>query len=104
MRRAVHDSTARVDEDRRLLFTCPACPIRVVRRGWSNGIIEASLLAEAFLPSFYPTYIPLTHTLNTMSLPDIVTNPDAVLGDDVAWRFKRAPDYSKTRKWYEASE
>ncbi len=39
-----------------------------------------------------------------MSLPDIVTNPDAVLGDNVAWRFKRAPDYSKTRKWYEESE
>lgn len=39
-----------------------------------------------------------------MSLPDIVTDPNAVLKDDVAWRFKRAPDYSKTRKWYEESE
>jgi hypothetical protein len=39
-----------------------------------------------------------------MSLPDIVTSPDAVLGDNVAWRFKRGPDYSKTRKWYEESE
>ncbi|BEI82281.1 hypothetical protein CcaverHIS002_0301490 [Cutaneotrichosporon cavernicola] len=39
-----------------------------------------------------------------MSLPDIVTNPDAVLGDKVAWRFKRAPNYSKTRKWYEETK
>lgn len=39
-----------------------------------------------------------------MSLPDLATNPDAVLQDDVAWRFKRAPDYSKTRKYYEESE
>ncbi|EKC98941.1 hypothetical protein A1Q2_06695 [Trichosporon asahii var. asahii CBS 8904] len=39
-----------------------------------------------------------------MSLPDLATNPDAVLGDDVAWRFKRAPDYSKTRKYFEESE
>lgn len=39
-----------------------------------------------------------------MSLPDLATNPDAVLGDDVSWRFKRAPDYSKTRKYFEESE
>lgn len=39
-----------------------------------------------------------------MSLPDLATDPDAVLKDDVSWRFKRAPDYSKTRKYYEESE
>lgn len=33
------------------------------------------------------------------ALPDYLTNPDAVLGDnDAKWRYGRAPDYSKTRK------
>lgn len=37
-------------------------------------------------------------------LPDVVLNPDAVLGDDgVQWRNKRAPDYSKTRKFWAES-
>ncbi len=38
-----------------------------------------------------------------MSLPDYVTDADAVLKDDVKWRFGRAPDYTKTRQFYEDS-
>jgi len=35
------------------------------------------------------------------ALPDYLTNPDAVLGDnDAKWRYGRAPDYSKTRKMF----
>ena len=34
------------------------------------------------------------------ALPDYVLDPDAVLKDDVAWRYGRAPDYSKTRIFY----
>lgn len=38
-------------------------------------------------------------------LPDLVLNPDAVLGDEgVEWRHKRAPDYSKTRKFWAESK
>ena len=37
-------------------------------------------------------------------LPDVVLSPDAVLGDDsAAWRHGRAPDYSKTRKFFAES-
>lgn len=39
-----------------------------------------------------------------MSLPDLATNPDAVLSDNVSWRFGRAPDYTKTRDFFEKSE
>ncbi|EFQ98969.1 hypothetical protein MGYG_01981 [Nannizzia gypsea CBS 118893] len=35
------------------------------------------------------------------ALPDYVLDPDAVLKDDINWRYGRAPDYSKTRKEYE---
>ncbi|EEP82034.1 conserved hypothetical protein [Uncinocarpus reesii 1704] len=38
------------------------------------------------------------------ALPDYVLDCDAVLKDDVAWRYGRAPDYSKTRKVYEAGK
>lgn len=39
------------------------------------------------------------------ALPDYLTNPDAVLGDeDAKWRYGRAPDYSKTRKVFAESE
>ncbi|KAL9080331.1 MAG: hypothetical protein Q9157_000859 [Trypethelium eluteriae] len=35
------------------------------------------------------------------SLPDYVLNPNAVLQDsEAAWRYGRAPDYSKTRQFY----
>jgi hypothetical protein len=38
-------------------------------------------------------------------LPDYLTNPDAVLGDnDAKWRYGRAPDYSKTRKVFAESK
>jgi hypothetical protein len=37
-------------------------------------------------------------------LPDYVLDPNAVLGDDVAWRYKRAPSYTKTREYYEQSK
>lgn len=33
------------------------------------------------------------------ALPDYLTDPDAVLKDaEAQWRYKKAPDYSKTRK------
>ncbi|KAF2262417.1 hypothetical protein CC78DRAFT_561338 [Lojkania enalia] len=39
------------------------------------------------------------------SLPDYLTDPDAVLGDTQAdWRYGRAPDYSKTRKMFEETK
>jgi hypothetical protein len=39
------------------------------------------------------------------ALPDYLTNPDAVLGDnDAKWRYGRAPDYSKTRKVFSESK
>ncbi|KAJ4369206.1 hypothetical protein N0V83_006291 [Neocucurbitaria cava] len=39
------------------------------------------------------------------SLPDYLTNPDAVLGDkDAKWRYGRPPDYSKTRKAFEETK
>jgi hypothetical protein len=39
------------------------------------------------------------------SLPDYVTDPDAVLKDkNVNWRYGRAPDYSKTRKVFAESK
>lgn len=39
------------------------------------------------------------------SLPDYLTDPDAVLKDtEVNWRYGRAPDYSKTRKVFLESE
>ncbi|KAL3487325.1 hypothetical protein BJX62DRAFT_228121 [Aspergillus germanicus] len=37
-------------------------------------------------------------------LPDYVLDPNAVLGDDVAWRYKRAPSYTKTREYYEQTK
>lgn len=37
-------------------------------------------------------------------LPDYVLDPDAVLKDTTAaWRHGNAPDYSKTRAFYEKS-
>lgn len=32
--------------------------------------------------------------------PDYATDPDAVLKDDVKWRFGRPPSYAKTREFY----
>lgn len=38
------------------------------------------------------------------ALPDYVVSPNAVLQDaSAAWRYGRAPDYSKTRKFYAES-
>lgn len=38
-------------------------------------------------------------------LPDYMTDANAVLKDaDVKWRYNRAPDYNKTRKYYSESE
>lgn len=38
------------------------------------------------------------------ALPDVVLSPDAVIGDSTAaWRHGRAPDYSKTRKFWAES-
>jgi hypothetical protein len=43
----------------------------------------------------------MAETTPAPALPDVVLNPDAVLGDSEAnWRHGRAPDYSKTRKFY----
>lgn len=39
------------------------------------------------------------------SVPDYVLDPNAVLKDKVdSWRYGRAPDYSKTRSYYEESK
>lgn len=39
------------------------------------------------------------------ALPDFYTDANAVLKDeDVQWRFGRAPDYSKTRKFWTESK
>ncbi|RSL79574.1 hypothetical protein CEP52_017505 [Fusarium oligoseptatum] len=39
------------------------------------------------------------------TLPDYFLSPDAVLKDDVAWRFGRKPDYTRTRKaWRDTKE
>lgn len=39
------------------------------------------------------------------TLPDYLTDPDAVLKDAQAkWRYGRAPDYSKTRKVFAESK
>ena len=39
------------------------------------------------------------------ALPDYVLNPNAVLQDQqAAWRYGRAPDYSKTRRFYYESK
>ncbi|KAF2155545.1 hypothetical protein K461DRAFT_290566 [Myriangium duriaei CBS 260.36] len=39
------------------------------------------------------------------ALPDYLTNPDATLGDkDAAWRYGKAPDYSKTREVWEQTK
>lgn len=41
----------------------------------------------------------------TPSVPDFLASPNAVFGDEgVAWRYGKAPDYSKTRKVWEESE
>ena len=46
----------------------------------------------------------MTEAAPAPELPDLVLNPDAVLGDEgVQWRNKRAPDYSKTRKFWAES-
>ena len=38
----------------------------------------------------------------TPALPDYVLDPDAVLKDtDAEWRYKRVPNYSKTRTFFE---
>lgn len=37
-------------------------------------------------------------------LPDYATNYDAVLGDEVQWRYGKPPDYSQTRKFWADSE
>lgn len=39
----------------------------------------------------------------TPKIPDYLASPNAVFGDEgVAWRYGRAPDYTKTRKvWAE---
>lgn len=48
---------------------------------------------------------PLPPTEAPPSLPDYLTDPDSVLKDqNVEWRHGRAPDYSKTRQFYEASK
>lgn len=37
-----------------------------------------------------------------MALPDYVLDPNAVTNDlDAAWRYNRAPNYSKTRAFFE---
>jgi len=39
------------------------------------------------------------------AVPDFLSDPDAVLKDtNVTWRLGRAPDYTKTRKYFEESE
>lgn len=41
----------------------------------------------------------------TPSLPDYLLTPNATLKDDSAkWRYGKAPDYTTTRKVYEASK
>jgi hypothetical protein len=42
---------------------------------------------------------------NAETLPDYVLDDNAVLKDDVAsWRYGKAPDYSKTRAFYQDSK
>lgn len=39
------------------------------------------------------------------SLPDYMTDPNAVLGDhDSEWRYGKAPDYTNTRRVFSESE
>lgn len=47
---------------------------------------------------------PVREAQATSGLPDWVTDPNAVLGDNATWRYGRAPDYSQTRKMFEESE
>jgi hypothetical protein len=44
-----------------------------------------------------------TPATETPGLPDYVLDPNAVLKDTAAWRYGQAPDYSNTRKVFEAS-
>jgi len=40
-----------------------------------------------------------------MTLPDIASNPDAVLSDvNCAWRHNLPPSYKRTREYYNQSE
>jgi hypothetical protein len=42
---------------------------------------------------------------NEQTLPDFVLDDNAVLKDDEAsWRYGKAPDYSKTRAFYQESK
>lgn len=46
-----------------------------------------------------------TATEPAPALPDYVTSPNAVFGDEgVEWRYGKPPDYSKTRMFWEESE
>lgn len=79
---------------------CPGTPplVGIIKKltGPSNGTLPPELL-HPFLP---PT--PVSQR-TIMSIPDYMTNPDAVLQDDVAWRHKMAPNYKKTREFYNES-
>ena len=37
-------------------------------------------------------------------VPDYMLDPDAIVKDDVTWRYGQPPDYSKTRRIYRESE
>ena len=41
---------------------------------------------------------------STSALPDYLVDPNAVLKDEAAWRYGRAPDYTNTRAVYEKCE
>ncbi|KAK2749252.1 hypothetical protein FQN57_006868 [Myotisia sp. PD_48] len=46
-----------------------------------------------------------TESAPAPGLPDYVLNQDAVLGDsEAAWRYGRAPDYSKTRAFFQETK
>ncbi|KAI5916982.1 hypothetical protein F4810DRAFT_718895 [Camillea tinctor] len=40
----------------------------------------------------------------TTDLPDYMTDPNAVLCDNAEWRYGKAPDYTKTRKFFAESK
>lgn len=35
-----------------------------------------------------------------MTVPDYASNPNAVLADNVKWRFNHTPNYSRARKLF----
>lgn len=92
-----------------------------VSPGWINPLLLSPLFSSSFLRvstsrgGLTPqgTFLLFDYTMTNTevqepapaALPDYLTDPDAVLKDaEAKWRYGRAPDYSKTRKFYAESE